>query len=62
MDSDKKKLFALLEEIRELIEENENADGTFRFDPVTAMVALDFTKSEIKRSISRIQAQLFQTD
>jgi len=51
MDSDKDKLYQLLNEIRELIEQNENEDGTFRFDPVAAMVALDFAKNEIRRSI-----------
>lgn len=52
MDSDKDKLHRLLSEIKDLIEQNENEDGTFRFDMTTALVALDFAKNEIKKSIS----------
>lgn len=52
MDPDKDKLYQLLKEIRDLIEQNENEDGTFRFDPQRAMVALDFAKNEIRKSIS----------
>lgn len=53
MDSDKNKLYQLLSEIKELIEQNENEDGTFRFDVMAAMVALDFAKNEIHRSIPK---------
>ena len=34
-----------------MIEENEKEDGTFRFDPVRALIALDFAKTEIARTI-----------
>lgn len=37
--------------IRTLVEENEREDGTFRFDPVRALIALDFAKTEIARMI-----------
>ena len=51
MKADKERLNGLLEEIRELIEENEKEDGTFRFDLVRAVVALDFAKTEIEKTI-----------
>lgn len=51
-DSDKEKVYALLNEIKALIEENEE-DGTFRFDSVRAMIALDFAKTEIIRSVEK---------
>ena len=40
--SEREKIYALLDEIRTLVEENEQEDGTFRFDPVRALIALDF--------------------
>ena len=49
--TEREKIYALLDEIRTLIEENEREDGTFRFDPVRALVALDFAKTEISRTI-----------
>ncbi len=52
MGSDKDKLHQLLREIKELIDQNENEDGTFRFDMAAALVALDFAKNEIRKSIS----------
>lgn len=52
-DSDKEKVYALLNEIKALIEENEEEDGTFRFDSVRAMIALDFAKTEIIRSVEK---------
>lgn len=48
---DHEKIYELLEQINTLIKENENEDGTFRFDPMRAIVALDFTKTEIEKSI-----------
>ncbi len=52
-DSDKEKIYALLNEIKALIEGNEKEDGTFRFDSVRAMIALDFAKTEIMRSVEK---------
>ena len=49
--SEREKIYALLEEIRTLVEENEQEDGTFRFDSVRALIALDFAKTEIARTI-----------
>jgi hypothetical protein len=49
--TEREKIYALLDEIRTLIEENEKEDGTFRFDPVRALIALDFAKTEIARTI-----------
>lgn len=51
MKADKEKLNTLLEEIRDLIENNEKEDGTYRFDIVKAVIALDFAKTEIEKTI-----------
>ena len=40
-----------LKDIKEIIEQNETEDGSFRFDIVRACVALDFAKTEISKSI-----------
>lgn len=53
LEANKEKLESLLEEIEALIRENENADGSFRFDLVKAVVALDFAKTEIEKTISK---------
>lgn len=50
------KIYTLLDEIRTLVEENELEDGTFRFDPVRALIALDFAKTEIARTIDKTDA------
>lgn len=49
--SEREKIYTLLDEIRALVEENEREDGTFRFDPVRTMIALDFAKTEIAKTI-----------
>ncbi len=41
-------MYELLEQLHTLIEENE--DGTFRFDSMRAVVALDFAKTEIEKT------------
>lgn len=51
MKADKEKLNTLLEEIRDLIKNNEKEDGTYRFDIVKAVIALDFAKTEIEKTI-----------
>ncbi len=53
MNKEKEKLYRILDEIRELIINNEKSDGTFRFDTVRILTALDFVKTEILKSISR---------
>lgn len=53
MTADGKKLKSLLKEIKVLVEENENQDGTFRFDVAKAVVALDFVKAEIEKTVKR---------
>ncbi len=53
MDVNKERLNMLLRKIEILIKENENEDGTFRFDIVKAVVALDFAKTEIEKTISQ---------
>lgn len=52
MEVRKEELMLFLEEIRELIENNANADGNCRFDALRVKIALDFTKTELKKSIS----------
>lgn len=49
--TEREKIYTLLDEIRTLVEENEREDGTFRFDPVRVLIALDFAKTEIARTI-----------
>ena len=53
MKTDKEELFEMINAITELINNNENADGTFKFDVLRAKIALDFTKTEIEKTISK---------
>lgn len=53
MNIEKEKLYKGLDEIKDLIKNNENPDGSFRFDALRVLVALDFVKTEILKSISR---------
>ena len=57
--TEREKIYVLLDEIRTLIEENEKEDGTFRFDPVRALIALDFAKTEIARTIDSSDSAAF---
>lgn len=52
MNADKEQLYALLEEIKDIIEQNETENGIFRFDITRACVALDFAKTEIIKTIA----------
>ena len=51
MSSNKEKIYELLNEIEALIKNNETEDGTFCFDEVRAMVALDFARTEIEKTV-----------
>lgn len=53
INSEKDRIHALLDEISNLIEENEKEDGTFGFDPVRVMIALDFAKTEIAKAVEK---------
>ena len=53
MNTKKEKLYRILDEIRDLIQNNTNTDGAFQFDVARVLVALDFVKTEILKSISR---------
>ena len=53
MNEERKILAELMAEIEDLIEQNENPDGTFNFDYLRARVALEFAKTEIAKSISK---------
>ena len=61
MGEDKKMIYGLLEEIRELVAGSEKEDGTFRFDPLRVRIALEFTKSTIEKSLAEYQ-QTRETD
>lgn len=51
MDTSRERIYGLLDEIQHLIRSNENEDGTFRFDSVRAVTALEFIKYELEKSI-----------
>lgn len=53
MQSDKEKLYMCLKELQELIDNNENEDGTYRFDVLRVQVALEFAKAEIEKSVEK---------
>ena len=55
MGEDRKMIYGLLDEIRELVAGSENEDGTFRFDPLRVRIALEFTKSTIEKSQAEFQ-------
>lgn len=52
MEANRETLEALIKDIQTIIKENENEDGSFRFDLMKAVVALDFAKTEIEKTIS----------
>lgn len=53
MSSNKETIYGLLNEIEALIRNNETEEGTFRFDDVRVMVALDFAKTEIEKAVAK---------
>ena len=53
MNPSKKQQLEKVEELRRLIEENSGEDGSFRFDALRAIVALEFAQTEIEKSISK---------
>jgi len=55
MGEDKKTIYGLLEEIRELVAGSEREDGTFQFDPLRVRIALEFAKSTIEKSQAEYQ-------
>ena len=52
MEADRETLHALMKNIETLITENEREDGSYRFDLLRVVVALDFVRSEIEGTIS----------
>lgn len=52
MSSNRDKIYELLNDIETLIKNNETENGTFNFDDVRVMVALDFAKTEIEKAIA----------
>lgn len=57
MRTDKERLYIRLNELRDLIDRNENEDGTYRFDVLRAQVALEFAKTEIEKSVEKYAAE-----
>ena len=53
MDFNKDTLLEVIEDIRKIIIESENHDGSLKIDAKMAMVALDFARTQIKKSISK---------
>lgn len=51
MNADKETLNRTLQEIQDLVKGNENEDGTYNFDLLKVVVALDFAKTEIQKAI-----------
>lgn len=51
MSEERKMLDCLLAELQDLVDRNENPDGTFSFDICRAKVALEFAKTEIEKTI-----------
>lgn len=51
MDFNKDTLLEVLEDIRKTIIESEKPDGSLKIDAKMAMVALDFARTEIKKSV-----------
>lgn len=58
MPSDRETIYGLLNSLQNLIKENEREDGSFRFDSLRVIVALDFAKTEIEKSIRNGFAQM----
>jgi len=53
MEITKDKLLETLDDIRKLIIDSEKPDDSLKIDAKMAMVALDFARTEIKKSISK---------
>ncbi|MBO5453618.1 MAG: hypothetical protein J6A69_06600 [Clostridia bacterium] len=53
MDFNKDTLLEVIEDICKIIIESENPDGSLKIDAKMAMVALDFARTQIKKSISK---------
>lgn len=53
MNYDKERLNKLIDDIKNLVEQNETEDGGFLFDVMRAIVALDFAKTEIEKTIQK---------
>ncbi len=51
MNVQKEKFYDQLDNIKKLIDDNENSDGTFRFDTTRLEIALEFAKAEIEKTI-----------
>ena len=52
MEADKEMLKSAFERDTGVDQENENEDGTYRFDLLKAVIALDFAKRRLKKRFS----------
>ena len=52
MDFNKDTLLEVVEDIRKMINESENPDGSLKIDMKMSMVALEFAKTTIEKMIS----------
>lgn len=55
MEKEKEMMYKYLRDIKECIDEHEQADGSYSFDVKRVLVALDFTKSELEKSVQDSQ-------
>lgn len=51
METNRERIYGLVEDIRETIINNEKEDGSFRFDALRIQIALEFVKLELEKSI-----------
>lgn len=51
METNRERIYGLVEDIRETIINNEKEDGSFRFDTLRIQIALEFVKLELEKSI-----------
>lgn len=51
MNTDKEILLQILDEIKIIIENNANADGTLKMDMLKARLALEFAKTSVEEAI-----------
>jgi len=61
MEITKDKLLETLDDIRKLIIDSEKPDGSLKIDMKMSMVALEFAKTEIKKSISKWKIRIINT-
>ena len=51
MNTDKKTLLEILDDIRNIIEDNANEDGSLKIDMPKARLALEFAKTSVEKAV-----------